>query len=248
MFRLSYTKVHLYEYCAWAYKLRYVDKKRPLFRPRLLLGATVHIAISEFLRRVMEGLPTAWAHMEQIFQRRWRGAATLNAEESEKLRLRGLELLRGFWGANSPDFGHPLLLETRFAINLGQTRLEGIVDRVEDLQTGKVEVIDYKSGSAPEGNAAEHNLQLLIYAMACVEAWSLNPERVSLYYLADNTVQSSNVTAHDIDETRNRIGRTAADIGDGQFQPRIGPHCPDCDYFRACHYGQEWADANVPIE
>ena len=242
--RLSYTKVYLHEFCPWAYKLRYVDRVRPIFRPRLLYGANVHGIISQFLERVRHGLDAEWRHMEDIFDDRWRDAPSVGADENEALRQRALKLVRGFWEACSPDFGSPLLLEERFSMNMGALKLEGIVDRVEDLPSAGVEVIDYKSGSAPDRNMAEGNLQLLIYAMACKEVWSLQPERVSLHYLAGNTMQSWPITESDIDEAREKIEATGRQIRSSVFDPRTGNHCRECDYLRACSFGQAWVDSN----
>ncbi len=241
--RLSHTKIQLHEFCEWAFKLRYVDRVRPIFRPRLLYGANVHGVISEFLARVRDGLDIDWQYMQTIFDRRWREAPVSKAE-NDRLRQEALQLVRGFWEACGPDFGKPLLLEKRFAIDMDGIRLEGIVDRVEDLAPPGVEVIDYKSGSAPDRNMAERNLQLLIYAIACTEAWSLRPERVSLYYLATNSVHSWAVAESDIHEARQKIVSTARQIRGAAFNPRTGPHCRRCDYIRACGFGQAWIESD----
>ncbi len=241
--RLSHTKIQLHDFCEWAFKLRYVDRVRPVFHPRLLYGANVHGVLSEFLARVRDGLDVEWLHMRDIFDRRWRDAPISEAE-NDRLREAALHLVRGFWQACGPDFGKPLLLEKRFAIDMDGIRLEGVVDRIEDRAPGGVEVIDYKSGSAPDRNMAERNLQLLIYAIACTEAWSLRPERVSLYYLATNSVHSWAVTESDIDDARQRVAATARQIRDAAFKPRTGSHCRRCDYLRACGFGQAWIESD----
>lgn len=240
MLRLSFTKVQLYNYCPWAYQLRYVQKVTPRFRPRLLLGANVHGVIGEFLGRVRDGLSTGWAEMEAILGARWAEAAPLDGEENERLRREGRVLVRGFWETNKGDFGRPLLLEERFLLPVGAVTLEGIVDRVEDVGGGKVEVIDYKSGSAPKDNSAADSLQLRIYALACTDAWSLDPERVSFYYLQDNSKASAPVNRDALADVRREIVATGEAIAGAIFPPRPGVHCLDCDYLRACEFGRVW--------
>ncbi|MCY4108935.1 MAG: PD-(D/E)XK nuclease family protein, partial [Chloroflexi bacterium] len=164
--------------------------------------------------------------------------------ENERLRQEALRLIRGFWETSGPDFGKPLYLEKRFMIDMGDVRLEGVVDRVEHRSPGTVEVIDYKSGFAPDRNTAERNLQLLIYALACREVWSLRPERVSLHYLATNSVHSWALTESDIDEARQRVAATAQYIRGEAFNPRTGPHCRQCDYLRSCSFGQAWIESD----
>jgi len=239
--KLSYTKLRLHEFCRWAYKLRYIDRIRPTFHPRLLYGANVHAIISNFLGRVQAGHDVEWSDMEKIFNDRWRDVRTMNTAERNRLRQAALNLLRGFWTASSPDFGKPLLLEERFSLDIGaDLKIEGVVDRVEQLPAGGVEVIDYKSGSSPDRNLARGNRQLLIYAMACREAWSLHPQRVSLYYLACNTTQSWLITRSDIEDLRETIVATGHQIRMAEFHPRTGTHCTSCDFIHACNYGQAW--------
>lgn len=247
MLRLSYTKLQLYGFCPWAYRLRYVEKVRPRFRPRLLLGANVHGVICEFLNRVKAGLAPGWAEMEEVFNTRWAEAAPLNDLENERLRLEALELIRGFWQANSSDFGRPLVLEGRFRIAVGNVEVEGIVDRVEDLGDGKVEVIDYKTGPAPGFNAAQDNLQLLIYSLACQQAWSLHPQLMSLYYLGDNVKASAAVGQAELDSARARVEGAGLTIAQAAYAPRTGQHCLGCDYLRACAFGQAWTAANPRV-
>lgn len=200
--------------------------------------------IAEFLIRVRDNLSTDLSDLDAIFENRWRSARVLDSDKTVNRRAVTLKLVHEYWKTNQADFGHPLKLEERFRLDLGDVRLEGIVDRVEDLGSGKVEVIDYKSGAAPPGNPAENNLQLSIYALACQEAWGLSPTAVSLYFLTGNSTRTASITNRQLEATKKVISSTAAQIRTRDFPPRIDSHCNDCDFLQQCSYGLSWTREN----
>ena len=242
--RLSHTKLHLFEFCPWAYHLRYDKKIRPPYRPHLLAGAVVHNVIAEFLIRVRDNLSTDLSDLDAIFENRWRRVRVLDSDRTVNRRAVTLKLVREYWKTNQADFGRPLKLEERFRLDLGDVQLEGIVDRVEDLGSGEVEVIDYKSGAAPPGNPAENSLQLSIYALACQEAWGLSPTTVSFYFLTGNSTRTASITNRQIEATKKVISSTAARIRTMDFPPNVDSHCNDCDFLQQCSYGLSWAREN----
>ena len=201
--------------------------------------------ISDFLARVQGSLSTGLDDMEAIFDRRWRSARILDRDGSGEQRDRARGLAHAFWENNHTNFGRPLKLEARFRVEIGDHRVEGIVDRIEDLGSGEVEVIDYKSGRAPDGNPAGDSLQLSIYALACRDHWQLHPRRVSLYYLGDNTTSTAEVDRHRIDSTRTAIDATAGRISAADFPPNSDERCASCDFVTRCEFGQNWM-ANQP--
>ncbi len=221
-----------------------MEKVRPPYHPRLLAGAIVHNVISDFLVRVRDNLSVGLDDLNAIFEDRWRSAGILDRDDTVDRRAQTLALAHDFWKANQADFGRPLKLEERFRLQIDGHRLEGIVDRVEDLGAGDVAVIDYKSGSAPDGNPAEDSLQLSIYALACEEYWGLTPTRVSLYYLNGNSLRTASVDTPRLEATKHTIRTTAARIKAADFPPNPDSRCNDCDYLRRCDHGQAWVRKN----
>jgi RecB family exonuclease len=66
--------------------------------------------------------------------------------------------------------GEPVLLEAPFSVELDRALLRGVVDRVEDVGDGVVQVVDLKTGKrAPSATKAEENPQLASYQLAVTE-------------------------------------------------------------------------------
>ena len=58
-----------------------------------------------------------------------------------------------------------------------------MIDRIDRLPSGGIEVIDYKTGRVSSQKGVDESLQLSIYALACRDAVGLGaPERVTLYF------------------------------------------------------------------
>ncbi|HEY8868187.1 MAG TPA: PD-(D/E)XK nuclease family protein [Candidatus Limnocylindrales bacterium] len=78
-----------------------------------------------------------------------------------------------------------------------------MIDRIDRLPSGGIEVIDYKTGRIGSQKNVQESLQLSIYALACRDALSLaTPERVTLYFTESATRMSTTRTDEQLDTAR----------------------------------------------
>ena len=63
--------------------------------------------------------------IDAIFENRWRRVRVLDSDTTVNRREVTLKLVHEYWKTNQADFGHPLKLEERFRLDLGDVRLEG---------------------------------------------------------------------------------------------------------------------------
>ena len=89
----------------------------------------------------------------------------------------------------------------------------GMIDRIDRLPSGGIEVIDYKTGKLSSQKGVQESLQLSIYALACRDALGLGtPEKVTLYFTESATRMSTTRTDEQLDEARDelvRLGRAS---------------------------------------
>jgi putative RecB family exonuclease len=114
--------------------------------------------------------------------------------------------------------------------------VSGQIDRIDRLPSGKVEVIDYKTGRISSQRDVDQSLQLSIYALACRDALGLGtPERVTLYFTESSTRMSTVRTDEQLDAVRDdilaRVGRVRA----GEFTATPSAKvCGYCDFRAMC--------------
>ena len=115
-------------------------------------------------------------------------------------------------------------------------RVYGSIDRIDRLPSGRVEVIDYKTGKISSQKGVDESLQLSIYALACRDALDLGtPERVTLYFTESATRMSTNRTDDQLDAARADILARTARIRSGDFAATPSANvCRWCAYARLC--------------
>jgi DNA helicase II / ATP-dependent DNA helicase PcrA len=137
----------------------------------------------------------------------------------------------------------PLFAERPFLLRLGDFMVGGRIDAIYPLADGRWEVVDYKTGRVPSTADAIANLQLDLYALACVDIWGKRPDDLLLTYLYLST---GDVVTHGVDnvgDVRARILRSLGELASGRFEPTPGPQCHWCDFLPFCPAGRAFVDA-----
>src|SRR5207302_7199183 len=80
----------------------------------------------------------------------------------------------------------PRWFERSFAFTLGPHHIRGRVDRVDELESGGYELIDYKTGVPKTQSQLRDDVQLALYAVGARAAWQLEATERSYYYVLDD--------------------------------------------------------------
>jgi len=113
---------------------------------------------------------------------------------------------------------------------LGGKPFKGFIDRVDELEDGSVEIIDYKTGKSKK----ESTTQLDLYAIAAIEKLGLDVSRLSFYYISSNTKKTFRRTPDDLEQTKAKVIDIISKIESGDFQPKVSYQCKFCDYQILC--------------
>ncbi len=234
--RLSFSKLSLYEFCPYAYRLRYVERVPTPFAPHLAVGAIVHTVLQRFLQRLNETGQAARGDLHALHAAYWRDAPRLDRERFPDIWSRGHTLLDGYWTANAGALGRPIMLEQYFRIPLpaaDEHTLEGVIDRVDERADG-LEVIDYKSGKRPAQLSRRLHTQLHTYALALERGFGRRVTRLTAYFLHDNQALSSAPDAEVVREVSTRYQSLARNVNAAAYDPTPGRRCNACDFRRRC--------------
>jgi ATP-dependent helicase/nuclease subunit B len=243
-------------------RLEEAPEDEPTLSPRAR-GRFIHEVFQQFFERwgprtiTVESLDEAQALFRDVAEPL---LARLPAAEAslERTRLFGSAIAMGIVDvvlgieASRPVTVKERLLEHEFTgeFTLGGTdgrraSLRGIADRIDLLEGRRLRVIDYKSGSAPQGKRA---LQVPIYALAAAErlsardgaAWSVDEAAYVAFSGKRALVPIVKAGTSDplpiLSSARDRVFGILDAVARGEFPPR--PHdpiiCGWCAYASVC--------------
>ena len=239
--RLSFSKLAQYQHCPHAYFLGYVERKRPAYSEWPFFGTLVHKVLEDLFEHSRRRAAT-WSWLRGRFEQRlFASYGFLLSSDKADFRSRGLRILQDFWEGHRPSVGHQDLLEKRFRAPVGGFDVSGIIDRIE-RRSGRVRIIDYKSGRPSAGGPDFRQLEF--YALAAARSLGQKPDLVAYHYLGDNSVHERAPAASELSATEDWARSLGAGIARSDFEARPGPRCRNCDFYRYCRSGQRWTNQN----
>ena len=242
---ISVTQLKMYLRCPLQYFLRYGCGLKVPPTGDMLLGRTVHQAISDnYKQKLMSYEDLSLSDMTDIFDYHWeqetKEVEFKPNEDPGKLKDQGIDLIKAYHENISPTI-QPLEVERGFLIENGNDilPLKGYIDLIDDQGI----IIDHKtSKKSYPPNSAEKDLQLTAYALAYRQLYGEEENGVRLDVMV-RTKQpkiqqlSGKRTVDDI----NRFLRIARQVEQGingeVFYPNEGYMCNICGYGEMC---KEW--------
>jgi DNA helicase-2/ATP-dependent DNA helicase PcrA len=232
---LSASDLDLYLTCPLKYKFRRVFgiPQEPTINQRF--GILIHNVLERFHKDGGDGTEEGLPRLMDLFESGWRRTGFGSSDDELQFRDRAREAMRLYWERESESDGEPVWLERKFDFRIGEHHVRGRVDRVDRLPDGSHELIDYKTGERKSEADLESDLQLALYRLAAREAWDLEANSGSYYYVLD----AEKVAAPVRDDDAERVERTVFEVGEGvlgqDFEPRPSPTvCSWCDYKLIC--------------
>ncbi len=233
--KFSFTQLTTYRYCPLRYQYGYVYRIPVPPTPQMSFGVDLHVSLEEFFKEIMKGQVSPLQELLDRFHRRHTPGRYGDPYQDGEYQRLGKELLIAFYRKHEGQFPIPLFVEKAFSLQVGDAWIRGVVDRIDRLESGGVEIIDYKSGK-PKGEAdADEQLQLRLYALAAQEVFGLDPQRLSFYYLRNNEKLTFEPEVPDQSKTKEKIHQLIAAIRSGDFTPTPSQRkCRRCDYRNLC--------------
>jgi len=232
---LSATAVEIYEKCPLQFKLERDWRVPGQVAAAMQYGNVMHTVLKDYFDAVLakrqhtreESLDVFHAkiaemHFDDPLQR------DLYVKQGERQLT---EFIAKHEAAPLPQV---LSTERSFELRINGVLVRGRVDRLDVVSGKRVEIIDYKTGTARDEAEARRSLQLSIYAIAARDIWDLEPERLAIYNLEDNSKVASTRTDGQLVAARQRVSEAANGIANGHFDPKPGFHCRFCAYRNLC--------------
>ncbi|TAK28657.1 MAG: ATP-dependent helicase [Chloroflexota bacterium] len=205
---LSATRLSSYRNCPLSYQFGQHWGLSDPDGPALTMGSLLHKVLEEYHRPGTSHPQTRETLQELLEKHLDPGAFPYKpiARQARKKISQWLDdYYRHFGQATSA-----LAVEKSFSFALGPHSIRGYIDRIDRLNTGDLELIDYKTSSAMSKAEAEQDLQLALYDLAFYEDTELRslgrPSRVSYLYLKNIGVKADGKRSYQpTDDTRTRL-------------------------------------------
>jgi len=228
------------------YKLQYVDRLKRKEKWYFSFGTTMHECAEQFFKVKAPPCPSL-EELLQIYEQKWIPDGYESPEEAVRYKEYGKDILKKFWEIHAPGFRLPVAAEFQFYLDVAGFKVMGYIDRVDKLESGGLEITDYKTNQELfTADYVDNNLQLTIYQMAAEQAWRLPVEKLSLYHLRTNTPCYTMPRGKtQIEEAKRLVIDTAEKIQRGEFPATENQYCP-CDFPQYCPYYRHQYSLNTP--
>jgi len=233
--RFSYTQLQTFRYCPLKYRFAYLYRIPVKPAPEMNFGTDIHACLEGFFRQVMGGYLPSLEELLDTFYRCHAPGRYGESYQDEEYRRLGVNVLTAFYTQERGSLSAPLFVEKPFLLDMGSVAIRGVVDRVDPLPGGGVEIIDYKTGKPKEEAQEEDLLQLRLYALAAKEVFQLDPKRVSFLFLRTNQKLSFDQEEAALTATRQKITQLIAEIQASDFSPSPAQvKCRRCEFRHLC--------------
>jgi DNA helicase-2/ATP-dependent DNA helicase PcrA len=257
--KFSFSQLAAFATCPLQYKFAFILKiPASIDKASLIFGRALHNTLYNFLlpslsesKRFQESLfpdeKKVKKALEAITEKRllelykefWQMDGYKNKQERDAYQQKGLEALKKFfvnYQAAPPK--EILFLEKKFSFRIGGDIIKGAIDRVDRLDDGSLEVVDYKTGKSKDKLEFKDKRQLILYQIFLEEFLNEKVSKLSYYYLETGEKLSFKATTKEIEKLKFGVMEEIAAIKNRNFTPTPSPMCTFCDFNTICEFRQ----------
>lgn len=244
---ISYSALNTFQNCPLKYKFQNIERIKTSPSKEAVFGTILHSALN-FLHQPRP-LPPTLEELLEFYNNSWNSEVYEDKQEEMAIMQQGIRILEDYYRNNNPKNFKIIDLETFFSVPIGKILsekdnpakeeiiLSGKIDRIDQIEGGGLEIIDYKtSKNLPPQEVVNNDLQLAIYQMGIQSRWpTLNkPIKLSLYFLKHGIKLSSVRTPEQIKQVKERLLDLVKEIKTSDFNPTPTPLCGWCGYQQKC--------------
>ncbi|PIR66926.1 MAG: hypothetical protein COU51_01315 [Parcubacteria group bacterium CG10_big_fil_rev_8_21_14_0_10_36_14] len=250
----SYSQIKAFRACPYQYELRFILNIPTEAGYQASFGRSIHNTLEKFLLIIKNNNSSSQSdlfgeeekkvfpslkELENIYKAEWIDEWYESREDSDIHKKSGWQALKIYYEKIKNNLPKPLFLEQEFTLKFGEDSFRGVIDRIDDNGNKTINIIDYKTGSAPKDGklTLDHKEQLLIYSMASKQLLDLEAKNLILNYITEEKEFSFEATVKDIEKIHERIINDIKKIKSFNFKATPGEHeCKFCDYKNICEY------------
>ena len=221
LYSTSYSALNSFQACPRHYRHRYIDHLPTRPNPSRQMGSTMHRILAAAGGDIGDILIEDDDHLDGDLQ-------SALADQPELLDRFG----KSRWGQRPATH-----VELEFNLAINNHVVRGSIDRVDRLEDGTLEIVDFKTGKYRPHQELRADLQLPIYALAAAELLGAQPEqiRASLYYLGSDREWTLDWSMEHAAEARRQVAELLDEMTTSTFAKTDDlSRCRHCDFAHVC--------------
>lgn len=238
---ISYSQLNTFLSCPLHYKLRYIMNIPSPASPALSYGVSVHSTLRDFTTAIQANEIITYDMIAPMLKKNWLPTGYSGKLHEQQSYKQAEKMLLGYAKLHLEEKANTIAIEMPFNFWLDKVKIGGRIDRIDQLPDGRIEIIDYKTGSnLPTEKKVKEDFQLLFYALAAnqVKDAILNrkPSEVilTLFYLEANKKFSVTHTEDALELAKEKIRKLVGEISHSDFHCSKGMMCKTCEYKMIC--------------
>lgn len=240
---LSYSRISDFQICPLHYKLKHILRIPTPPSGALSYGNAIHNALRDFFKQLttnnQQSAPSLSILLD-LFDKHWSPVGFESKAHEQERYQAGEKTLKVFFEQEDWNEVSTVAIEQPFTIKIaGDLKIGGRIDRVDRLDDGTLEIIDYKTGALKEEKELAKDLQLSIYALAAhhsnVFNQPLDQLKLSFYYFDGNQKMTLEKSAEDLEVAKEEILEVRNEIEKSDFTCSHGYLCQrGCEFSLFC--------------
>lgn len=245
----NYSGLNIYRDCPFKYKVKYFYKIPEEENLNLIVGRIYHSALKDFFD--IQPKDRSWMKFTDIIGKNFETEQFDFLFIKEELLFMAMKDFKRYFENFMPPAQARTIMEKEFKFSLGDNKIRGRIDQINQFDDGSIELVDFKSGSTRYSSRdLEEEMQLRFYRLALdsdKNLKELKKGKVLLKYLSlgdDRKTEYMMPEGHyNKEETKILINELAGKIKKEKFIPAPGSYmsCRYCDCKILCprFYGSE---------
>lgn len=258
---LSYSGFKTYAECPLRWKFLYIDELPQAPRSYFSFGRSIHSALEALVaplvptaggrgdaprqrQRTLKDFerprgsvpaPMSLDELLKAYESTWVREGYSRPDEERRYFELGQDLLSRYYAQFIAAPPRPLAVEEDLAAEVEGLPVHGILDRIDELPSGGLEIVDYKTTKELSLRDAQESDQLTLYQLLVEKNYAAPVEALTLYHLRSLTPLTSPARKEAaVADLTVRLGEAADGIRAQDYEPKPGPYCSRCEFRNLC--------------